>query len=361
MILKKALFAVAFFLISIGTTSSVSVLSQQEKLETDFMPKQFQWAWDGMMSQPLGRLLEKGDPLQATWQTWLKYHNLQTRNEALAAIEKIVQRWDLHKKSHTDYGYAHSDLEAGWWSSMDMLLLPLLMITAGLDTNNDRFISIGDRLLSRALMSPKEGGSLWPEPRADEGCWFSEYSWDGMTRAQEYYVLNGHLFSLTALYLIHRVRPTLKTEAVIKCAVRGTKSLADKFTGSRSWPLYMINPETINPPHYLIYESIQFEDLYKLTSDVFFKDQGLIRKRVLEKYYPIFLKDDVALGRSLIFSLLGPPHPYTEDLFRVSIECLSPSGRRISFAPNPLANGWQKYFIKAHTQHYRSVLSILIM
>jgi len=262
--------------------------------------------------------MESGDPLIAVWSIWAELYKTKDFSDASKKIDMVIQSWDLNKTPKLTYKYAYQELEAGWWSSMDMLLMPLLLTTVWQETGNTEYLKLARGMLKIALTSPTTGGSLWPDD--GNGCWFSEYSWPGMTQAQEYYVLNGHLFSLTALKLLADAWRDDKLAAVFDCAVKGTKTRIKEFEGKNGWPLYQLVPATINMPHYVIFEQMQFGNLNALSKDPIWREQLSLRQSILERQYPVYL---VRNGKEqfLFFSGIGAPHPYEPDLFLNEIEC----------------------------------------
>lgn len=287
---------------------------------------QFNWAWAS--EQQLDKEIAMGDPLMATWSAWVNFAMSRNSNRAKVDVEKIISAWNLHETKKLTYKYQYKSLAPGWWSSMDSLFFPLLLLQVY--GENDQIVSLAREMVDLAIKSPLEGGSLWPDDGA--GCFFSEYSWPGINRDDEYYVMNGHLFSLTALKLISNSIRDQKYVNAFECAVRGTKSRAGQFFYKNGWPLYQLVPRTINMPHYVLFEAMQFNDLWEATGDHFFLEQQQARERALEKAYPVYM---VSRGseRRLFFSGVGLPHPYEPDLFRNSVVCFDERQRRIDLSP----------------------------
>ncbi|WOD12602.1 D-glucuronyl C5-epimerase family protein [Pseudomonas sp. NyZ704] len=286
--------------------------------KSDDALKQYLWSSSEFNKLPFSEIIERGDPLQASWYVWNKYKRNKDTKEASLYLDNIIEKWDLNREDKLTYKYSYNDLAEGWWSSMDMTLLPLVLISVGEKTANKEYLTIANKLISQAVKSPIEGGSLWPDE--GDGCWFSEYSWQGMTKDQEYYVMNGHLFSLTSIKLLADALNNAEAKAAYECGLKGTKAMAASFLNDGNWPLYMLYPETINPPHYLIFEAIQFAGLYDITGDAFYAAQRENRSAALAKYYPIYNVKNTD-GEFKFFSALGPPHPYLHDIFDNEIIC----------------------------------------
>jgi hypothetical protein len=172
-----------------------------------------------------------------------------------------------------------------------------------------------------------KGGAVWRSP---DGCWLSEYSWDGMAASDEYYVLNGHLWALQAAIMYSKQTGLDAAKELVECAIAKTRSMADQFHWVESkWSYYMLNPKVINPPHYLIFEKMQFEALDALKPNDMFKNEALYRQESIAKAYPITqtYRDD---KYQILFPKIGRPHPYYIDTYQIKISCTSKSGS-ISF------------------------------
>jgi hypothetical protein len=204
---------------------------------------------------------------------------------------------------------------------MDSLQFPMFLVAFSQIEKNEKYLRLASDMLDLSLRSPEEGGVLW---RDGGGCWLSEYSWNGMKPSDEYYVMNGNLFALEALKLTADALGRSDLEDTYQCVLKGTKNIAKKFVKSGdSWALYMLNPATINQVHYVIYETMQFANLYELTGDAFYKEEADLRRSILRKRYPIY---SVGTGddKRLFFSMMGAPHPYSLDTYGIRISCISP-------------------------------------
>jgi hypothetical protein len=309
--MKKILFSLtALFVVGLLFQKVANRRAPQE-------PLQFKWSSNEHLKLPFDDLLARNDPLQAVWSIYTKMDRSKDYEAAKRNVEKLIAKYNLRNFSKLTYGYSHDKLQVGWWSGMDMFFAPIVLLDIAEHVGGTDYKSIVRSLIKTAIQSPEVGGSIWPDD--GDGCWISEYSWPGMTRAEEYYVLNGHLFALTALKLLSDKLNDDGLRKLFDCAVKGTKSRAGIFTKSK-WPLYMLNAPTIDPPHYLLYEAIQFSDLSALTKDPFFSQQALLRKDIIAKYYPVY-RVNTSTGIDMFFSSSGAPHPYNLDLFETTLKC----------------------------------------
>jgi hypothetical protein len=90
----------------------------------------------------------------------------------------------------------------------------------------------------------------------------------------------------------------------------------------------MLNKLTINQTHYLIFEKMQFDSLYAITKDIFFKHQAKLRSDLLKSVTPI----NVVLRNGyyeLVLLRATPPHPYNIDMYRTQLQCLDKNKKLI--------------------------------
>lgn len=263
--------------------------------------------------------LDYGDPFRATTlliQDWLKRRDVQT---TVARVDKMVGKWRLDEPDgKLNYTFAYGRLPAGWWSGMDSWSFPMLVLSLWQETGEPRFRTLADKLIATASRSVADGGVVWRSE--DGGCWFSEYAWDGMSRADEFSVLNGHLYALQSIRMIARATGQKALHDLYDCGLRATKDRATSFEIGAQWVRYMLNPSTINQTHYVIYETMQLDALSQLDPDPFYAEQAAMRRQLLQRYFPVYLRMDQA-GNRLMMSALGAPHPYSIDTYALELRC----------------------------------------
>ena len=268
----------------------------------------------------------KGDPLAVTTALFNRLRQARTspiaKEDASAALEMFLNRWpNTTREGRTfrwNYNQPYNQIAPGWWSGMDVFLSVVVLIAADEIYERPDYRQLALKALHSALRSPLEGGSLWKD---DNLCWISEYSWNGMTRADEFYVLNGHLFGLQALKMAADALNDKEAEEAFQCGVRGTKAFADRFQ-KPDWSLYMLNKPTIDPAHYVVFELSQFDALYQLSGLNLFRFEAEKRRRLFAYQYPIYLDHN----GDIVMSRFGAPHPYNLDIYPTRISCDLPDG-----------------------------------
>lgn len=292
--------------------------------------QQFLWLhYSGVLrDEELSKTLDNGDPFRATSLIFRDFYDGRDVEKTGEMLDTLIKHWNLYETHKLDYTFSYGRLEAGWWSGMDNMMLPMLLVAYHQVQGDGKYLKLANQILDRMLKDPTEGGVLW---RDERGCWFSEYSWNGIKPDDEYHVLNGHLLALESLKLVADALGRTDLESVYQCALDGTKTRAKDFLSQGdAWPLYMLKPPTINQVHYLIFETIQFDNLYALTGEIFFREQARLRRGILSERYPIY-----ALGEGdderIFFSMMGAPHPYALDTYGIRIVCDSPGKKKRIF------------------------------
>ncbi len=287
--------------------------------------KQFLWlaSSDDRVDENIDKAIDQGDPFAATSLAFKDFYVRKNLEDTRKRIDAIIAHWNLYETHKLTYRYAYGKLGVGWWSGMEAMMFPMLLVAYSQEENKKKYIDLANNMLDRMLLSPKDGGVMW---REGGGCWLSEYAWEGMSQQDEYYVLNGNLLALQALKMSADALGRSDLNDSYNCVLAGTKARSNNFLNKDSqWPLYMLNPPTVNPVHYLIFEAIQFSSLYELTGESFYAEQLADRRRVFEQRYPVYSVGK-GWGDQILFSMVGPPHPYILDTYPIKIICDSPLG-----------------------------------
>ena len=145
-----------------------------------------------------------------------------------------------------------------------------------------------------------------------------------MKPSDEFYVLNGHLWGLQALYLLAAATQDSELVEAYHCAARGTFARQAEFEQPKtSWVSYQLSPQVINPTHYLLLEMAQFRAMYLVTGDSRWREGVDLRAKFFRQHYPLQLYDTNRGEVRAIFSMVGAPHPYWTDTYPVSVECVA--------------------------------------
>lgn len=217
------------------------------------------------------------------------------------------------------YGFDYDrGIKAPWWSGMDGLFGPMTLFSAWQTTGDERYRSAALKSAKLMLRTPTEGGVLW---RDGDDCWISEYSWNGMTRDEEYYVMNGHLWGLQALYMLAEASGEKDLKEAYQCARKGTiNRLPEFYNSAGNWTWYHLAPQVINATHYNTLETAQFRAMAAITNDVVYKDPAERRANIFKNAYPLHLIR-TNTGLQVQFSMIGAPNAYWTDTYPVTVSC----------------------------------------
>lgn len=262
----------------------------------------FLWNWMDQMSyteEGLQQTAAKQDPLRPfflAFRLLVEYKRSGSEDALRSGLRAIDFMIDEYEPADRDtsgykwyYGFDYEGISAPWWSGMDAMFGPMAIYAAYELTGSEKYREVAISSAKRALTSPVDGGVLW---RDGNGCWLSEYVWSGMAQEDEYYVLNGHLWGLQALYYLARQTGDAELEEAYNCSRDGVVSRqADYSFASGAWTKYQLNPPVINPTHYDLIEFAQFRSMLALTNDPAYEPMMRERADAFQKAYPLVMSE----------------------------------------------------------------------
>ena len=292
------------------------------------------------------KALNAGDPLRAAelaYRLLLLGHEkpesrVAANDRAMQLLDHLIAEYQPAERTPEHlllkYRFPTDKLAAGWWSAMDGLLFPLVLLDAAILTGEQRYRAAATRAIRAITRDVSAGGSVLRNDNS--GCWLSAYTWSGMAAADEYYVLNGHLYGLHALFLYAQQSADPAARALLQCAIKGTTTHFAKFRrAGLDGTHYMLHPKTINQTHYMIFEKMQLDALYELTGLEEFKAESEYRSRVLQIHHQLrYLPRASGKGVTVVFAKNAPPHPYNLDTYGIRLRCLDPQGQILSALPH---------------------------
>lgn len=290
------------------------------------------WTWMDdvtLTEEGLQATAAKKDPLRPFFLAFRLLHIYdRTKDEkvgiaAKRALDFMLDEYEPAERSPKGYrwfyGFPYENLPANWWSSMDALFGPLVLYAGWQQFGIERYRDEAIKSAKRSLVPPPEGGVLWRSPK---GCWLSEYAWGTMTEEQEFHVLNGHLYGLQALAMLAALTQDRELTEAYSCARDGTIARRSAFMNAdHSWTLYQTTPPTINPTHYLLFETAQFRALELVTGDPAWRVDSDVRAQDFQQQYPLQLSQNADKSYTVRFSMVGAPHPYWTDTYPVTVSC----------------------------------------
>lgn len=249
--------------------------------------------------------------------------NLEAGAMARKLLDHMIREYEPATRSakgiQWKYGFAYGNLASGWWSGMDALFGPLVLYAAYQQYGNKEYREEAVKSAKLALRPPAEGGVIWKD---DEGCWVSEYTWPGMSWEEEYQVLNGHLYGLQALYMLAVLEDDSELMSAYECGYAKSMSAQNLFyANDGKWSWYSLLPKDVNPVHYLIFESGQYNALYMLTGDAKWRTGYETRVGIFENAYTPEIVTAPNGETKVLLSMLGAPHPYWPDTYPLRLSC----------------------------------------
>ncbi len=216
------------------------------------------------------------------------------------------------------YGFDHHEMKKGqWWSAMANTTIALAFWKGFEISRDSTYYCEFEKVLNGVLNTTKENGCTIQ--LGDSATWYLEYAETITNPNNGYFVLNGFLYALVNLKTIaNETGLTRAQQAYEKGVSAFLKKRVEYYYDSTKWTKYMLNPVTIEPTHYAIFDILLFESLKTLDShhDTIWNKELKRRRDLLRTTYPVLINED----DSLFFSALGPPHPYWIDTYSLTIK-----------------------------------------
>lgn len=232
------------------------------------------------------------------------------------------------------YGFNHDSFEEGkWWSAMANSVIALAYLEA-FNKSQDSTYYIEYEKSKNALITPTALGGC-KITLSDSAWWYLEYASQESTMENSNFVLNGFLFSLLGM---KHMADRSKDHDLLLSYQKGVNAFiqySERFYyETNDWTYYKLNPLTIEPPHYAVFDILIMRSLLELDSvnaDLW-KSEIARRSEILMRAYPVYLTSD----SSLYFSMIGPPHPYWIDTYPLKLDIKYDDGTHQYYKmPNP--------------------------
>ena len=330
--IKPSTFFLLVILVLAGSASASYDADKRVAGATDNELAPFLWSWIDPVSfteEGLQKTAAKKDPLRPFFLAF-RLLTIHERTGDPKALERAKRALDfmLNEYQPADrskdgirwyYGFDYGKgIKAPWWSGMDGFFGPMTIFALWQATGEEKYRVEALKSAKLMLRDPREGGVLW---RDGDSCWISEYSWKGMTRDQEYHVLNGHLWGLQALFMLADASGDKDLKEAYHCAKKGTViRLPQYYNAAGNWTWYQLVPHVINPTHYNTIEIAQFRAMAAITGDSVYKEPEERRKKIFKNAYPLYLVK-TRKGLEVQFSMMGAPNAYWTDTYPVTVAC----------------------------------------
>ncbi|WP_421810419.1 D-glucuronyl C5-epimerase family protein [Flagellimonas sp.] len=251
-------------------------------------------------------------------------------NGYISLIDTLTNNPTYFSDNTFKYNFAHGKIKAGWWSGManSAMVAGLSYADKVFGSNHNDII---DSLITNLTTSYEKGGSLYSD--SEDKAWILEYAWKGMDEASIKSVFNGFVFALVCLERANMISPNPKLEKLILDGKNALEEEVDQFYFEDiEWTKYDLLP-TIEPPHYAIFDIMLLEALNGGQEWVLNDLER--RRRILKNGYRFNAQINEDGRYSMLFSLIGPPHPYWIDTYPLEMEAFFSFGKKKIFLSNP--------------------------
>lgn len=207
----------------------------------------------------------------------------------------------------------YRDFEYGWVSSMDAPAIAVLAQLMYEETGEDRYRDFVASLSEYMTKDVSEHGYI---AQIHGQPWLFEYADTNTTAETGEFVLNGSLLGTLCTAMVARVTGNSELWALVeKQTALYEEMMPQYWYAEDAWCYYMLQPKTVDPPHYVIFEIRLFNALAEATGIDFYGQEAQRRIDLLKSNYRlnVFEQDDGTL--QYLFFRGGAPHYYYTDIY----------------------------------------------
>lgn len=231
-----------------------------------------------------------------------------------SAIETFERNGKFPRPQYKEYSY-------GWVSSMDA---PTLMVASEMlheITGEKKYEEFVKQLITYTMLDVKEGGYniFFKSSSGEDAAWPLEYAATTSTLDNSYLVLNGSLVGYLGMRVIAEEYQNPELMAYLDKVKLGYKEFNMKYHYEKYfWTYYMLNPKTVIPPHYIIFEKELYAALFSLEGDTFWQTEEGYRENALFQVLGLQFMEEPD-GLKFICRRACTPHPYLLDIYTTQI------------------------------------------
>lgn len=209
------------------------------------------------------------------------YHTEQSNarylTQAAEIMEKFMDTWERYRKFPRP---AYAEFDYGWVSSMDA---PTIMVASHMLyelTGEEKYRLFIDDLIEYVVKDVScEGFNVVIKPGE---IWPLEYAALISDADNAKFVLNGSLVGYLGCRIISDFYRSGNLDKYIGAVERCYRNRLAQYRFEKyEWSRYMMNPETVIPPHYMIFEMKLFDAAYELTGRKFYKLEKEFRQSAI--------------------------------------------------------------------------------
>lgn len=206
----------------------------------------------------------------------------------------------------------YRDFEYGWVSSMDAPAIAVLAQLMYEETGEDRYRDFVASLSEYMTKDVSEHGYI---AQIHGQPWLFEYADTNTTAETGEFVLNGSLLGTLCTAMVARVTGNSELWALVEKQTELYEEMMPQYWYAEdAWCYYMLQPKTVDPPHYIIFEIRLFNALAEATGIDFYGQEAQRRIDLLKSNYRlnVFEQDGI---KHYLFLRGGAPHYYYTDIY----------------------------------------------
>ena len=242
--------------------------------------------------------------------------------EKVLTILKVIDSLKKIKYKNFDiyvYPFNYREFHANkWWSAMANSSIGIAYLLGYKLFLRKDYLLKSQRAMEAVISPVNKGGCALNLD--SNSSWYLEYVNKKRNKSNSYFVLNGFQYSLIALNLYYKLSNDYKYFEYYQRGINAYKLFSKKYYYKDfKWTYYMLNPLTIESPHYAIFDMLLTKLLSNLdnrNSHFLLSEYNKRKKIFLNNYY--FEK----CNNKLLFSAIGAPHPYWIDIYPIDFKII---------------------------------------
>ncbi len=251
-------------------------------------------------------LIEQEDTTAIDWKLYLEH------------LDNYKYRVQTDSLVSYAYGFNYKEFEAGeWWSAMANSVIALSYLEGFSQSQDSAYYEEYELAKNSLFASTAEKGCRLT--LSDSALWYLEYASKESTIDNGNFVLNGFLFALLGVKQMADLTQDQELYQYYQQGVNAFKGYAEEYYyRTNDWTYYKLNPITIEPPHYAVFDILLMRSLLTIdsTNAELWKTEISRRANIISRAYPVFKTSD----STLYFSMVGPPHPYWVDTYPLQLD-----------------------------------------
>ncbi len=236
-----------------------------------------------------------------------------TLEEAKSIMGCFMNTWENYNKFPRP---AYAEFDDGWVSCMDA---PTIMVASQMMfelTGEERYRKFVIVLKEYVRKAVSEGG--FNLNMGNDTIWPLEYTAMSTNADDAYFVENGSIVGFIGCTIIADLYQDKELKEYLEKVAACYESRFQLYRYEKyDWSYYRLNPLTVIPPHYMIFEMKLFDAAYELTNLELFEKGKLFRQDAIKGVLQLEFTELEGGRVRYVMHRACAPHPYLIDVLKL--------------------------------------------